>query len=177
MTRNHRRLLSGSLLVLFQLFVPAGTGQSVEEYEVKAAFIYNFTRFVEWPASESSSFAICILGDDPFQTTIDKLTNGKLVGNRPVQIRRLKDGVEARQCQIVFVSASERAKATRLVESVRGTPVLTVGESTDFLRMGGMFYLSTADNHVSVVINPVATEAARLKVSAKLMTLAKVYKP
>jgi hypothetical protein len=167
-----------SLVVAMMLIATAGAGQAAEEYEVKAAFIYNFTKFVEWPTTtDSPSFAICILGDDPFQSSIDRLAAGKVVGSRPVQVRRLKEGAEGRQCQIVFVGASERAKASRLVEAVRGTSVLTVGESIEFLRIGGMFYLSMADNHVSVVINPAATDAARLKVSAKLMTLAKVYKP
>jgi hypothetical protein len=167
-----------SRLVVAMLIATIGAGQTAEEYEVKAAFIYNFTKFVEWPAAaDSQAFAICILGDDPFQSSIDRLTSGKAVGNRPVQVRRLKEGAEGRQCQIVFVGASERAKASRLLDAVRGTSVLTVGESVEFLRMGGMFHLSMADNHVSVVINTSATEAARLKVSAKLMTLAKVYKP
>jgi hypothetical protein len=174
-----RRLSAiGPLLIVMALIATAGAGQSAEEYEVKAAFIYNFTKFVEWPATaEAPSFTICILGDDPFKSSIDRLTSGKMVGSRPVQVRRLKEGVEGRQCQIVFVGASERAKASRLVEAVRGTSVLTVGESVEFLRVGGMFYLSMADNHVNVVINSAATEAARLQVSAKLMTLAKVYKP
>jgi hypothetical protein len=177
---NCRRRIAAicSLLGVTLLIATAGAAQTAEEYEVKAAFIYNFTKFVEWPTSaESPSFAICILGDDPFQSSIDRLTAGKMVGNRPVQVRRLKEGIEGRHCQIVFVGASERAKASRLVEAVRGTSVLTVGESVEFLRLGGMFYLSMADNHVNVVINSSATEAARLKVSAKLMTLAKVYKP
>jgi hypothetical protein len=177
MTSCRRILTICSLLAVALLIAAPGGGQTAEEYEVKAAFIYNFTKFVEWPLSDSPSFAICILGDDPFQSSIDRLTSGKTVGSRPVQVRRLKEGAEARHCQIVFVGASERAKASRLVEAVRGTSVLTVGESVDFLRMGGMFYLSMADNHVNVVINTAATEAARLKVSAKLMILAKVFKP
>jgi len=153
-------------------------GQSAEEYEVKAAFLYNFTKFVEWPSvTESPVFSICILGDDPFESAIDRLTVGKLVGSRSLKVQRLKDGAEGKQCQIVFVGAAERTKVSKLVDSVRGTAVLTVGESAEFLRMGGMIFLSTQDGHVSVVINPAVTEAARLKVSAKLMTLAKVYKP
>jgi len=179
MTRklHQRRPASGLLFILLMLGAAVCVGQSAEEYEVKAAFIYNFTKFVEWPpAADSASFAICILGDDPFQSALDRLTSGKLAGGRPIQVRRLKDGADGKQCQIVFVGASERTKASRLVESVRGSSVLTVGESAEFLRIGGMVFLSMDDNHVSVVINPAATEAAGLKVSAKLMTLAKVYK-
>lgn len=178
LTTKGSAILRLTLLVVLMLVAAVSVGQTAEEYEVKAAFLYNFTKFVEWPqAADSPSFWICILGDDPFESAIDKLTAGKTASGRPIQVRRLKDAIEGKQCRIVFVGASERGKASRLVDATRGTAVLTVGESNEFLRAGGMIFLSMERDRVSVVINPVATQAAGLKVSAKLMTLAKVYKP
>jgi hypothetical protein len=172
-----RTVVLGTLLLLATL-VGISSGQSVDEYEVKAAFLYNFTKFVEWPrAIDSGSFSICVLGDDPFESAIDRLVNGKTVGGHPLQVRRIKDGADSRQCQIVFLSASEKGKASKLVETVRGSAVLTVGESQDFLRMGGMVFLATEKDRVNVVINAAATDGVGFKISAKLMTLARLYKP
>lgn len=178
LTTKGSAILRLTLLAVLLLVAAVSAGQTAEEYEVKAAFIYNFTKFVEWPqGTESASFWICILGDDPFESAIEKLTAGKSAYGRPIQVKRLKGASEGKQCRIVFVGASERGKASRLVEATRGTAVLTVGESSEFLRAGGMVVLSMESDRVSVVVNPTATQAAGLKVSAKLMTLAKVYKP
>ena len=168
------------LLVVLASLAKVCVGQGADEYEVKAAFLYNFTKFIEWPAATepSPSFAICILGDDPFEAVIDRVAAGKTVNGRALQVRRLKEPADARQqCQVVFVGASEKSRAAKLIETTRGTPVLTVGESREFVRMGGMLFLSTETGHVSVVISDVATKAAGLKVSAKLMTLATIFKP
>jgi hypothetical protein len=168
------------LLLIMGSLTEVGRAQVADEYEVKAAFLYNFTKFVEWPAAAapSTTFVICILGDDPFESVIDRLTVGKTVNGRALQVRRLKEPDDARQqCQIVFVGASDKSRATKLIETTRGTPVLTVGESRDFVRMGGLFFLSTETGRVSVVISGTATQAAGLKVSAKLMTLATIFKP
>jgi len=152
-------------------------GQAVDEYEVKAAFLYNFTKFIEWTKMpDSDVFNICILGDDPFGIALDQLVKGKAAYGRKIQIQRLKEPVEARQCQIVFVRREEETKAAKLVEAVRGTQALTVSERGKFARTGGMVYLSTKDGHVSVGINPAAAETAGLKVSAKLLSLAKNFK-
>jgi hypothetical protein len=167
------------LLIIALVGIPIGSpGQDIDEYEVKAAFLYNFTKFVEWPiAIDTPSFTICVLGDDPFQSALDRLTAGKKAYGHPIQIRRLKEVAEAKQCQIVFVGAAERTKAARLIGTTRGSPVFTVGESQDFVRIGGMVFLSIESNHISVVIHKIATDSAGFKISANLMTLAKIYKP
>ncbi len=163
-------------LCLLATGYPSASAQQLDEYEVKAAFLYNFTKFVEWPAQSNSPFAICIYGDDPFGPTIDQLVRGKSVGGRFIIIRRLKEPIEARQCQIAFVTRSEEAKAQKLVEAVQGTPVLTVGERSKFGKLGGMIFLVMQDNHVSVGVNVPAAEKAGLKLSAKLMSVAKQFK-
>jgi hypothetical protein len=167
------------LLIIALVGIPIGSpGQDVDEYEVKAAFLYNFTKFVEWPrAIDTPSFTICVLGDDPFQSALDRLTAGKKAYGRPIQIRRLKEVIEAKQCQMVFVGASERSRTAKLIETTHGSPVFTVGESQDFVRIGGMVFLSVESNHIRVVIHKAMTDSAGFKISANLMTLAKIYKP
>jgi len=152
-------------------------GQTVDELEVKAAFIFNFSKFVEWPMGNSSApFVIGIFGDDPFGSTIDDLTKGKTVFGRQIQIRRIKDPAEAKQCQIVFVRAAEKDKAAQLLAAVKGDPVLTVGETKEFLKMGGIIFMALDENRVSLMINGASAEQAKLKISAKLMSLARPYK-
>jgi len=162
-------LLLNSMLPGTSLF-----GQTVDEYEVKAAFLYNFTKFVEWsniPAPDV--FNICIVGDDPFGLALDQLVKGKTAYNRKIQIRRLKEPGEARQCQIVFMRREEEVKAARVIEAVRGMQVLTVSERRKFATMGGMVVFLMKEGHLTVSINSEAVENAGLRVSAKLMSLAK----
>jgi hypothetical protein len=176
--RTIRRRFTAFLLIAAVVIFPAHfAGQEQDEYAVKAAFIFNFSKFVEWPpAGSAGPFAICILGDDPFETTIDRLTQGKTAYGRAIQIRRVREAADAKTCQIVFAGAAERDKAARLVSAIRGTSVLTVGETPEFLRMGGMIALTMEDSHVNIVINTSATQTSNLKVSAKLLMLAKIYK-
>jgi hypothetical protein len=166
-----------SLLLALLLALPAMTfGQTVDEYEVKAAFLYNFTKFVEWPSSKGSSdFVIGIFGDDPFGTALEDATHGKTVNGHSIRIRRLKDPSEARSCGIVFVTATDNKRTTQLFEAIASTPVLTVGETSDFMKLGGMIRLSMDGSRIGVVINSEAAGPAGLKISAKLMSLAQLY--
>jgi hypothetical protein len=171
-----RRLgrLTAWFLVASSVLMQVVFGQAIDEYEVKAAFLYNFTKFVDWPnLPKSDAFSICILGDDPFSGSLDQLVKTKTAYNRQIQIRKIKEPAEARQCQIVFVRREEDAKAAKLVEAVRGAQVLTVSDSGRFTKIGGMIGLSMREGHVSVGVNLARVENAGLKISAKLMSLAK----
>jgi hypothetical protein len=167
------------LLVISLVALPvASPAQYLDEYEVKAAYLYNVTKFVEWPRTiDTPYFTICILGDDPFQSALVRLTAGKTAHKHSIQVRHLKDETEAKQCQIVFVGAADRARAVKLIGATRGSPVFTVGETQEFARLGGMVILSRESNHITVAIHKSVTDAAGFKVSANLMNLAKIYKP
>src|SRR4026209_503629 len=118
MRRIHQWLFVGLLA-----FSGTVLGQGVDEYSMKAAFIYNFTKFIEWPKIIGlTTFSICVLGDDPFGLTLDEVVKGKTANGVAIQTRRLKDPSEARQCQIVFVKREEEKKAQKLVEEIRGLP-------------------------------------------------------
>ena len=151
---------------------------SPSEYQVKAAFLFNFAKFVDWPVdtypSPQSAFAICVLGDDPFGALLDNTLAGKSLGTHPVVPRRIKEFNELRHCQIVFVSSSERQNYTQIVETARGSRVLLVGETEGFAASGGAVEFTLESNHVRFAINPEAAQRAGLTLSSKLLMLAHI---
>ncbi len=145
------------------------------EYQVKAAFLLNFTKFVEWPASAfaqpDSPVTICILGDDPFAQTLDEIVAGEVAGGRKVMADRIKRPPSPRSCQVLFAGKSE--KTIGKVLSGLGPGVLTVGEGESFLRDGGMIAFVIDNRRVRFLINQTAAENAELKLSSKLLSVAK----
>jgi uncharacterized protein DUF4154 len=159
---------------------PAATQQadSPSEYQVKAAFLFNFAKFVEWPADAfagpQAPFAICVLGQDPFGPLLDAALAGKTMGSHPVSLRRIKEHSEARRCHIVFVSASEVRNYLEVIDTVRGSSVLLVGDTDGFAALGGMIEFTLEGNHVRFLINPDAAQRAGLMLSSKLLMLARI---
>jgi hypothetical protein len=150
------------------------------EYAVKAAFIYNFAQFTQWPAdafaSADSPFVIGLVGDDPFDGALDKAVAGKNVAGHPMTVKRLRTAAEAAGCGLVFVPASQEARVAEVIAAVADKPVLTVGETGNFPWSGGIIRFVTEDNKVRFEINPDAAEKAHLRISSKLMKLARIFK-
>ncbi len=148
------------------------------EYQLKAAFLFNFAKFIDWPpasfAGPQSPFVVCILGPDPFGHAIDEVLKGKTIANRPVAIERIKTVVQARLCQMVFVSQSESLHLADIILALHGACVLLVGEAEGFAEAGGTIQFALEDDHVRFLINPEAAARAGLKVSSKLLSLARV---
>ena len=175
-----------SLLLLATLLVTLGTDRSSadadsdREYAVKAAYIYNFAKFVEWPADAfarpDSPFVIGIIGKDPFGSVIDKAVQGKTIDGRSFTVVRLKLDQDLKQCQILFVSASEKDKISRLFSDLKGAPVLTVGETPQFASRGGIINFKIENGTVRFEINPDAAKRAHLTISSKLLSLARIVK-
>jgi YfiR/HmsC-like len=152
----------------------------VSEYELKAAILYNLTRFVEWPASAyadaQAPTVLCILGRDPFGTFLDSLTSKETVNGRPVQVRRLPNTAELHACHVLYISSSERRSVPQIFESLKGSNVLTVGEMAMFAKRGGMVQFELEEKQVHFDINLDASLHADLKISARLLVLAKIVK-
>lgn len=142
-------------------------GQS-REYKLKAAFIYNFIKFVEWP-SQSGPIKVGILGDDPFEGELNKLET-KRVGNRPLQVAKVGNLAQAPQFQVVF--ASDPAQASKLVKAVEGKPVLTISDAPGFSKSGGGITLTSSRNRIRFTVNTKTLKKSRLKASSKLLGLA-----
>jgi hypothetical protein len=159
---------------------PLAWGQSRETtgYEVKTAFLFNFAKFIEWPAGSfatpQSPFTICVLGQDPFGNILDATLQGKVIGDRPIAVRRLKDKSEGRSCQIVFVSSSESPHQADIVGNLGAANVLLVGETNGFAAEGGTIEFTLEDDHVRFAINTDAANRSGLKFSSKLLALAKL---
>ncbi|RYY29852.1 MAG: YfiR family protein [Chitinophagaceae bacterium] len=148
------------------------------EYNIKAAFIYNFTRFIEWPdsafAAPLSPFVIGVMGRDPFGARLEAVMNGETVKGRPIRIKRFTSESQAAGCHIIFVSASAPTDVKKFCEKLRGKPVLTVSDIPDFDKDGGMIKLSMSENKITLTIDTAATKASTLDISSKLLRLATI---
>ena len=154
-------------------------GQLVDEYQLKAAYMYNFAKFVDWPADalgdRTRPFAICVLGQTPLSQALRDALSGKVWDQRPLEFRQISDSSQAGKCQILFISLAD--KQTRLVlAEVKPLPVLTVGESEDFINQGGVVRFLLDGARVRLEFNLDAADSARLRVSAKLLGLAKAVR-
>jgi hypothetical protein len=150
--------------------------QSVNEYEIKAAFLYNFTRFVEWPPHSAGSFCIGIEGLDPFNGALENVVNGRSTAGKRIAVRRFKPGEETAACDMVFVAGSDLKKARAELAVIRGASVLTVGEAPGFCREGGVIEFAVQDEKVRLTINLDAAQRAHLQISSKLLSLASVVR-
>lgn len=148
------------------------------EYVVKAAFLYNFALFVEWPssafASERAPFVVGIVGADPFGPEIDRTLAHKQVKGRPITVRRLAWGPELRDCHMLFVSASVAQSLPSLPRLLKGAHVLTVGDAPSSARRGAIVAFVTAERRVGLEVNIDRAADAELTISSKVLQLAQI---
>ena len=158
--------------------LPTATrAQAPGEYQVKAAFIYNFGKFVEWPGEDETSpsdpFRICILGENPFGDEFSQATRGKQIKGHPIVVTPIARADQAAPCHVLFIAATERHAIQKTLEQIQTFRVLTVGESQDFAALGGIIRLELEEGRVRFEVNLTAAERARLKISSRLLGLAK----
>lgn len=170
-------------LIFLLLLSTGGRAQNAvdatfSEYEIKAAFLYNFAKFVEWPETvfvdSARSVYIGILGKDPFGSVIDKTIANKKVKGKPLAIRRFQKLEDLKLCHILFISASEKDSVTQILDTVENLSILTVGDMDQFAEKGGIINLLNKDNKVRFNINLIAAERANLKISSRLLKLAEI---
>lgn len=149
------------------------------EYQIKAAFLYNFAKFVEWPngavPESGAPLPLCVLGDDPFGEALNSV-EGKIVRGRRLVVRRLAAPPRPGACDILFISSSEKERVPQILDALKGSSVLTVSDLDNFARLGGIIMLVVESNRVGFRINVDAAEAARLKISSQLLKLATVIR-
>jgi hypothetical protein len=154
----------------------ASAQNRMSEYDVKAAYLFNFGKFVRFTPPDADSkrqiFDICIVGDDPLGATLDRLAANELFDGKPVRVLRLKTAVEARGCAIAYISASEGARVKNDLDALRGQPVLTVSDAGNFLQNGGMVQFVPQENHVRFAVDLDAVRNARLSLSSELLRVA-----
>ncbi len=161
--------------ILGCILLPTAFGQ-VEEYTVKAAFIYNFAKFVEWPAQAfhgpGDPISICVLGQNPFGHSLDDVVRGQAVNGRAFRVRQIPEVSSKTACHILFVSAAERKRYQSEAAELKGIATLTIGESRGFAAEGGIVNFKLEDGKVRFEINLDAAEQAQIRISSKLLSLA-----
>jgi hypothetical protein len=145
---------------------------------VKAAFLFNFAKFIEWPPgtfpSQTTPIQFCVLGNEPLSKTLRQIVDGKQIDGRTLQVLPLHAIESGRECQIVFVSSSEGRQEAALLKELGPAPVLTVGEMPNFAGEGGIINFAVINSHVTLEVNIDAAARAHLAISSKLLALAKI---
>lgn len=165
------------LLVLLIAVPRLAKAQSGTEYQIKAAFLYNFAKFVDWPSSafngDADPFKICVLGDSPFGSDLERTISARKVQSHPVHVIYPESVSQSRNCHILFVSSSESAHIKKIVSDLGATSVLTVADTPAFTSHGGIIGFILENERVCFEINAQAATRARLKVSSRLMMVSK----
>ena len=148
------------------------------EYQVKAAFLFNFTKFIDWPdmafANAHAPIVLGIVGDDPFGSDLGQTVAGQVVKGRPISIQKYRFGDDLRRYHILFVSPSEQTHIPNILLSVQGGNVLTVSDVDRFTDAGGVVQFVVEQSRVHFIVNWDASTKAHLEISAKLLALARV---
>jgi hypothetical protein len=178
--RRHQYLQEFAFLCIVLLFTgtpKSGYAQTTpDEYQVKAAFLFHFAQFVDWPSGALTagdpSLTLCIFKDEPrsmeFQSTIE----GKALGTRVFHVRLISQLQDLQGCNILFLSRDQTRRQTAILQSLRGIGILTVGETPDFLSEGGMIRFHLVEGKIRFDINLEGAEAAHIKISSRLLLLA-----
>jgi hypothetical protein len=193
--KRHTHFRSGKLAYIFTLLfllipfawavpmqqVSYGEQKVAQEYELKAVYLYNFLQFVQWPESQrmiskDGAMVIGIVGESPFGGAFEELEETiRKTGKRPFRViyyGPYHEGLNMRNCHMLFVSASERKNFAKIITDLRGLPVLTVADTEGFLSAGGMIELVKAQGKIRWTINRAGADEAGLRFSAQLLTLA-----
>ncbi|HKV81912.1 MAG TPA: YfiR family protein [Candidatus Sulfotelmatobacter sp.] len=181
--RRSRPIVAVLLCLSLALGATAQSSDSAasSEYLIKAGFIYNFAQLVHWPSvafsQADSPVVIGILGTDPFGSIIDRVVENKKLDGRNLVVKRLrwgKDLKDLKECNILFVSSSEKEHIPDLVNTVKWLPILTIGETPGFAARGGIINLTLEDNKVRFEVNIEAAKQANLNISSRLLALARI---
>jgi hypothetical protein len=192
MTRSGKKITAAFVLLLVLLAaglpraggpasaVAAGAaGEESREYKLKAAFIYNFVQFVDWPASAfanaQSPIVITVVGENPFGGALEQATRGKVVRGREIAIAYARNASAAPPSQVLFIAPGAGGAPAQAVRDAAGQGRLTISDADDFVAAGGCVQFFTEDNKLRFWVNTAAVGRASLKVSAKLLQLARVY--
>jgi hypothetical protein len=164
------------ILAFLHISVVNAQQPRVSEYQVKATYLYNFGRFVQWPPNSTTakgdSFSICVLGHDPFGPTLDSTLAGETLDGKPLAVKRISTPQDARVCRILFVSSTEEHHLKEILAAIDQAGVLTVSDIPGFSRRGGMIQFVMEGDRVRFEINLATAESAKLVLSSELLKVA-----
>ncbi len=174
--RSGFRPAIGSVLFCLLLSLSHANPLTHTEYEVKAAYLYNFGRFVEWPPksanSQASEFSICVLGRDPFGPALDATVSGEKIDGKSVVAKRISGAEEAAGCRVLYIATAKSGQMKGILAALGNSSVLTVSDMPNFVEDGGMVGFVMADEHVRFEINLTAAHHAGLNLSSELLKVA-----
>jgi hypothetical protein len=172
-----RRML---FTLLFFVLVPSGintglVGQQLQatEAQVKAAYLFNFGKYVSWPPISGEHFLICVLGRDPFGSVLDEIVAGEKIASKQAEVRRIRSFHDASSCQMLFIASSEDAQIRSVLPELANVPVLLVSDLPGFVERGGMIQFVTEGNRVRFLVNLKAAQRVGLTLSSELLKVAK----
>lgn len=156
---------------------PGSPAQAIDEYQLKAGFVSSFASFVQWPPEAfrdaRDPIRICVLGRNPFGTSLEVLTQGKVVDGRKLAVRQIADSRDAAGCHLLFVSASEHLRIRAILNSLGTQSIFSIGDTGDFVAEGGIANLRTENGRVRIDINAESARERHLRISSRLLQLAR----
>lgn len=176
--RSLRPLLTALAAACAFLAIPALHAQNARptDYQVKATYLYNFGRFVEWPgkaaAAQGGSFTVCVLGQDPFGPSLDATLAGETIGGKTIVAKRISSAEESGNCQILFLSLTDDSRLSKTIAELDTKAVLTVSDMPQFVKRGGMIQFVLEGKKVRFEVNLTATQHAGLTLSSELLKVA-----
>jgi len=178
MVTSQRRRTVAVLMVCLLFCCAAAQVQHADEDQVKAAYLYNFAKFVDWPATSFSGaddpMLVCSIGDERLAEILQQTVRGKQARGRPIEARQVSSEGQFKPCHILLIAFRDSEHISQILRSVQSANVLTVGQSDEFTRLGGMINLVRNDNSLELEINLKAAEAAGLKISSRLLAVSRV---
>jgi len=164
------------LLCVYSVLNVQAQNSKLSDYDIKAAYLFNFGRFVEWPSggesSNGGSFTFCILGHDPFGQNLDHMLVGRTINSKAITVKRIATPQESSGCQILFLDTTEQGKLNKIIEALDDEAVLTVSDIPEFSKHGGMIQFVEKENRVRFEVNLEATQRAGLTLSSDLLKVA-----
>jgi hypothetical protein len=161
--------------------IPCALANPAPEYQVKAAFLFNFSEFVAWPpqafSSASAPIIIAVLGHDPFGADLDAIVSGEHAGTHPLVVRRYRDVSEVDGCHILFIDRSESTHLPQILQALHGRHILTVSDIDGSAKSGVMIDLVTQNDHIRMLINIAAARTSSLTISSQLLRPAQIVGP
>jgi hypothetical protein len=163
------------MLLLVRVEIDA---QAVTQPALRAAFLYNFAKFTEWPPDglPAGPLTLCVLDDTAVEGALSELVGNSMINGRTVTISRNASGARLRACHLLYVGEANSARAAAILEELLGAPVLTVSNGDDFIRLGGIVGLFVEEGRMRFAINPDAAHRAGVRLSSRLLQLARIFK-
>ncbi len=175
---SKRSSIASWFYILLLVVAPMNAPAQSKEYQIKAAFLFNFAQFVNWPSGAfpgtNAPFCIGVLGDDPFSGALDATIQGETIDNHKIIVERSQNVADLKNCQMIFVSKSERKHVAEILSALDSKPILTVSEVDGFAERGGGINFYLAGTKVRFEINPGVAQSDGLKISAQLLSLGKI---